>query len=117
SIQPGIQLYAAYPTATGYATMANFQAAHPTLEVGSLDVDPQFANIATGNLAPTNALLHTNGENLSAFVPYDINGLPRSATPTPGAFEMGQVSISGNDGGITALTAPGGSFCASQQQV
>ncbi len=110
SSQPGPQYYGAYWN-VDYLTMAAFQAANPTQEVGSLSVDPLYLSPATGDLTPMNTSLQGNGVNLLSLVPTDINGNPRSATPTPGAFEFS------TDAGVTALMSPTGLFCSSVQQV
>ncbi|PSK90074.1 PKD domain-containing protein [Taibaiella chishuiensis] len=94
-----------------YPTMAAYQAAFPTQEVGSLSVDPQYLAPAAGDLTPQNISLQGNGVNLLSVVPLDINGRARSATPTPGAFEFS------TDAGVTALNAPVGPFCSSLKQV
>lgn len=70
SPQPGTEYYGYYGSA--YATMAAFQAANPTLEVGSLSEDPQYAGLATGNLAPMNPALFASGQNLTSIVNTDI---------------------------------------------
>lgn len=110
SSMSGPQYYGGYWN-TGYPAMADFQAAYPAQEVGSLSVDPFYTSPATGDLTPTNTLLQGNGVNLQSLVPKDINGNPRSATPTPGAFEFS------TDAGVTALISPTGLFCSSVKQV
>lgn len=105
--QSGTQSYGYYTTA--YSDMAAFQAAYPALEVGSPNVDPQFAGAATGNLLPTNPMLYGTGQNLSAVVPADINGMVRAGTPTPGAFEMPLPPM--NNAGTVARILPAGSVC------
>jgi hypothetical protein len=106
SSMPGTQYYAHYEN-TDYLTMAAFQAANPTLEVGSLSVDPQYTSVATGDLTPLNYSLYGNGVNVQADVPTDILGRLRSTTPTPGAFEIA------TDAGVTALVSPLGTYCSS----
>ncbi len=86
STQSGTQNYGYYTSA--YSDIAAFQAAYPALEIGSTNVDPQFAGGATGNLMPTNFVLYGTGEDLNAVVPNDIDGTVRSASPSPGAYEM-----------------------------
>lgn len=110
SPQPGPQFYG-NQAGVDYATKAAYQAAFPTQEVGSLSVNPQYLAPATGDLTPLNTALQGNGLNLQSVVPRDINGNPRSITPTPGAFEFS------TDAGITALNAPVGLFCSSVKQV
>lgn len=110
SSQSGPQFYGGY-MGTDYLTKAAFQAANPTLEVGSLSVDPLYLSPASGDLTPMNTSLQGNGVNLLSVVSTDINGNPRSATPTPGAFEFS------TDAGVTALVSPVGLFCSSVKQV
>ncbi len=94
-----------------YPTIAAYQAAFPTQEVGSLSVDPQYLSQVTGDLTPQNVSLQGNGLNLLPVVPFDINGKARSVSPTPGAFEFL------TDAGVTALNSPVGLFCSSLKQV
>ncbi|MFA6059958.1 MAG: PKD domain-containing protein [Taibaiella sp.] len=110
SSMPGTQYYAGYLN-TNYLTMAAFQAANPTLEVGSLSVNPQYTSAATGDLTPLNYSLYGNGVNVQADVPADILGKLRSTTPTPGAFEIA------TDAGVTALVSPLGTYCSSVKLV
>jgi hypothetical protein len=110
SSQPGTQYYGHYMNAD-YLSLASFQAAYPTLEAGSLTVNPQYTNPAAGDFTPLNYLLFANGTNVQADVPKDILGRVRSITPTPGAFEIS------NDAGVTALNAPLGTYCSSVKQV
>lgn len=107
---PGNQYYAHYIN-TDYLTMAAFQTAYPTLEVGSLSVNPQYTSTTTGDLTPLNYSLYNNGVNLQADVPTDILGRVRSATPTPGAFEIS------TDAGVSALVSPLGTYCSSVKLV
>ncbi|WP_118950638.1 PKD domain-containing protein [Taibaiella helva] len=113
SSQSGAQNYGYYTTA--YATQAAFQAAYPTLEIGSPSVDPQFVNVAAGDLTPGNYALFASGEDLTAVVPADILGRPRPPAPMVGAFEIPVTGV--NNAGTIALVTPSGSFCAGQQQV
>ncbi len=115
STQTGAQWHSACPTATTYATLGDFQTAFPTLELGSLSVNPQFTNAAIGNFLPTNSALQGNGQNLGTLVPLDIEGSLRSSLPTPGAWEI--PSNPGPDAGVLALIAPVESFCSNQQSV
>lgn len=113
STQSGTQYYGYYTTA--YATQAAFQTAYPTWEVGSTTADPQFASAVTGDLTPGNMSLYGSGENLLTTVPVDILGVPRSQTPTPGAFEL--TSTATNEAGVIALINPSGTFCTGNQAV
>jgi len=94
-----------------YTNLINFQTAFPSMEVGSLSVNPQYYSPSTGDFTPLNYVLSGNGENLLTTVSKDILGRNRSATPTPGAFEI--VS----DAGVNALLSPSGSYCSSTKMV
>jgi len=113
STQSGTQYYGY--AAGGYTSQAAFQADYPALEAGSLTADPQFVNVAAGNLLPFNMSLQGNGVNLSADVPDDITGAARSAVPTPGAYEIPVGA--GYNAGADALVSPGRLFCAGQQEI
>ncbi|WP_190277339.1 Ig-like domain-containing protein [Taibaiella lutea] len=113
SSQSGTQYYGYYTTA--YATQAAFQTAYPALEVNSPLENPQFASPATGDLTPNNVALFGTGTNLLSVVPRDIINVPRSLTPTPGAFEL--TSTATNDAGTLSLANPSGNVCAGIQQV
>jgi hypothetical protein len=94
-----------------YPTLASFQAAYPTQEIGSLAVDPQYTSSGTGDFTPLNYALSGNGVNVLNDVPKDILGRARSAAPTPGAFEIAA------DAGVNALIAPVGTYCSSVKLV
>lgn len=110
SAQAGTQNYGMYGT-VGYPTMAAFQAAYPSQEIGSLSVDPLYTDPGNGDLTPLNYALYGNGQNLQALVPRDILGRPRSTSPTPGAFEIA------TDAGVSALLSPSGTYCSSVKEV
>ncbi|HRP88650.1 MAG TPA: PKD domain-containing protein [Edaphocola sp.] len=108
STQTGTQVPYYYGSA--YATLAAFQAAHPTMEIGSPSVNPQYTNPLLNNYTPLSASLIGSGFNVFLDVPADINGLPRTTAPTIGAFE---VAPSGpNDAAMVMLHSPSGSLCA-----
>jgi hypothetical protein len=100
---------------TSYASLAAFQAAQPTQEVGSPSVPPQFTSVATGDLTPTNGALIGTGVNVYTDVPMDINGLPRSGAPTIGAFEIAPQGI--NNARMFSILKPTGNVCSGAQQV
>ncbi len=113
STQAGVQNYGYYTTA--YATQAAFQIAYPTLELGSPTADPQFTAPATGNFLPANAAVQNAGNNLATIVPTDINGTPRAALPTIGAYESLPSNI--NDAAAMTLLSPTGMFCSGSRPV
>lgn len=106
----GTQYYGTYYN-NDYPTMAAFQAAYPTMEVGSLSVNPQYTSPSTGNYTPLNYALYGNGVNVLSQVATDILGRQRSSAPTPGAFEIT------TDAGISALASPLGIYCSSTKMV
>lgn len=107
STQSGTQAYAYFNSA--HNTLAAFQAAFPTYEVGSVSVDPNFIAPNTGNLTPTNTALFANGINLQSIVPTDIIGQPRLSAPAPGCYEFAPNGT--NNGGMVSLTHPTGLNC------
>lgn len=113
STQTGTQSYGYYTAAT--ATLAAFQTAAPTLEIGSVSVAPQFAMPSQQIYLPLNPALTTAGSNQQASVPKDILGYDRTTTPTPGAFEY--TSSYNNNAGTTALVTPSGNFCSGPRPV
>ncbi len=113
STQSGTQNYGYY--AAAYSTQAAFQSAHPLLEIGSPSTDPMFVNALIGNFNVQSPLLIGAGENLLAFVPKDINGNPRSAASTIGAFE--EPPTGNNNAGVVAFITPEGTFCSGPQSV
>lgn len=96
-------------------TLANLTAAYPAMEVGSISVDPQYVNAATGNLAPLNNALYGNGLPMQDFVPADITGLPRPVNPTPGAYE--KPLSNGNDGYLVDIRGLETPFCPGTRDV
>lgn len=108
SAQAGTQNYGYYTTA--YATQAAFQTAYPALETGSPTSDPQFSSAINGDFSPMGSGVINAGINVLSEVPNDILGLPRSATPTIGAFEF--VPSGNNDAMANGFLSPSGSYCA-----
>lgn len=113
STQSGTQYYGYYTSA--YSSQAAFQTANPALEVGSPAEDPQFANASTGDLTPQNTALIGQGTNLNTWVTNDINGIPRPATPTIGAFEQPPTGV--NNAAMLAFISPTGNYCSGAQAV
>ncbi len=107
------QNYGYYTTA--YATQAAFQAAYPTLEVGSPADEPQYLNPAAGDFTPINPAVLMQGEDLRTVVAVDIKGSTRPSSPTPGAWDLAPEDY--NNAGVTALLTPGSVFCASNAPV
>ncbi|MNU53304.1 PKD domain protein [compost metagenome] len=99
-----------YYYGAAYASLAAFQAAQPTMEVGSPSADPMFTNAAAGDLSPASSAIINNGTNVFTDVPTDINGLPRSTVPTIGAFEF--IPSGNNDAKAVAYLSPASTFCA-----
>lgn len=108
SAQAGTQNYGYYTTA--YATQAAFQTAYPALETGSPTADPQFASAITGDFSPLGSGVINAGINVLSEVPNDILGLPRTTTPTIGAYEF--VPSGNNDAMASSFLSPSGSYCA-----
>ena len=76
-----------------YTTLANWQTG-TSKGTNSTSLDPQFANIASGDFTPTNISLLGTGTALG--VTDDINGTTRSlTTPTVGAVETTCVPMAG----------------------
>lgn len=98
--------------ATDYPTLTAFRTAFPTAELNSVSVNPQYANVALGNLTPMNAQVHFIGDNLLDEVPLDIMKVERLSTPTPGAYE-----INANNAGTRTLISPSGNYCAGWNEI
>ncbi|MCH8554159.1 MAG: PKD domain-containing protein [Schleiferiaceae bacterium] len=57
-------------------------------DVSSVETDPFFVSLNTGDLTPTSAVMAAIGQNLLSIVPTDFFGNPRLALPSPGAIEF-----------------------------
>ncbi len=81
--------FTGFAGSTDYLTLAQWQASTPfQYDANSQAINPQFANVASGNLRPTATTIMHTGLPLAA-VPDDFNGTPRSITnPDPGAYEF-----------------------------
>jgi hypothetical protein len=89
---PGVTNIPYYYSGTSFTSLAALRTTYPALETTSSSFNPYFANIAIGNLTPTNVLAYRMGVNLSGAVNADINGQARFvANPTPGAFELSSI--------------------------
>ena len=87
---------------TGYPTLANWQTANNgAFDQNSSSADPSFVNRTGFDLTPTAFAINNLGANVNSFVPTDINGVTRPASPDPGAIEFAPAS---RDAGITAMT-------------
>lgn len=72
-----------------FATLANWQTANGGIyDLNSVADDPLFVNPSIGNLKPASPAVNNIGTNLLSVVPDDINGIARTATPDPGAYEF-----------------------------
>ncbi|RYD96169.1 MAG: T9SS type A sorting domain-containing protein [Sphingobacteriales bacterium] len=104
-----------YYYGSAYASLAAFQAAYPTQELGSPAVAPVFTNPAAGDLTPSTGALIGTGANVFSDVPTDIVNLPRSTAPTIGAFEIAPVG--NNNARMFAILNPTGNVCTGAQPV
>lgn len=114
SPQPGNQYYIQF-AGTNYATLAAFQAAQPTLEIGSVSDNPIFFNAAGSDFTPTNSSILMNGEDLTATIPNDINERLRPVPPTAGAFDLLPQDL--DNAGVDSLVSPESVFCSSERQI
>lgn len=69
-------------------SLANWQASAGTPDLASQVTVPLFTSASTGNLMPQSAALNANGANTLQYVPTDILGAVRTATPDIGAYEF-----------------------------
>ena len=97
---------------TNETTLANWQSATSaaSLDLNSVNKNPVF--FTTTNLHTTTPNLYQKGTNVSGTTA-DIDGNTRATTPCIGAAEY---VPSANDAGISAITAPTGSFCGGSSQ-
>lgn len=73
----------------GFPTLVDWQASNANAyDQASVSTDPGFVAALSGNLEPTALTVNNIGANLLTVVPSDFNGLSRTATPDPGAFEF-----------------------------
>jgi hypothetical protein len=86
------------------ATLADWKLVNTNAyDQNSVSANPQFANLATGNLMPTSGILNNIGTPVTPPVADDITGAARPVTPDPGAFEF---TPSANDVGVLAIVTP-----------
>lgn len=82
-------LYSGRRSSSSYSTLADWQTGTGQ-DAASISADPQFTNIATGNLLPANISLDNTAAPLG--IAQDIAGVFRSSTtPDPGAYEFGVI--------------------------
>jgi hypothetical protein len=87
------------------ATLADWKAVNTNAyDQNSVSDDPQFVNLATGNLKANNSSLNNIGSPVTPAVTDDITGITRNATtPDPGAYEF---TPSANDAGVVSIISP-----------
>ncbi|WP_409772649.1 T9SS type A sorting domain-containing protein [Thermaurantimonas sp.] len=78
---------------TSLNTFADWQATGK--DQNSVFANPSFVSPATGNYTPTSGAINNIGANLLSIVPTDINGLPRTTNPDPGAIEFAPLPCTG----------------------
>lgn len=85
-------------------TLADWQAAGSTggtaYDSNSVNANPDFLNLASWDLTPSNVFLNESGTNLQTIVPDDINGVLRGTSPDLGAVEF---TPTGSDAALTAV--------------
>jgi|GEM_PF-696819 len=93
-----------YWASTAYNTLTNWQAANGgVFDQASVDDDPLFT---LPLLTPQSAIVNNIGANVLTFVPEDIFGASRTATPDPGAIEFAPPTCLTPSGiGIANITA------------
>lgn len=69
-------------------TLATWQASAGTPDLASQVTAPLFTSASTGDLSPQSAALNGVGANTLQYVPTDILGVARTATPDIGAYEF-----------------------------
>ncbi|MBK8660000.1 MAG: hypothetical protein IPN22_14315, partial [Bacteroidetes bacterium] len=73
---------------TPQLTYADWLATSGGIDSFTVNVNPLFSNINTGDLTPSSPSINDIGIDLLSVVPADILGNARTATPDPGAFEF-----------------------------
>jgi hypothetical protein len=93
---------------TDMPTLADWKAVNGGLyDQNSLSVNPNFVNVATGNLQPGNSTINNIGQPV-ASVTEDILGATRNiTTPDPGAYEFNSPTT--NDAGVVSVITPANS--------
>ncbi|MBP7388909.1 MAG: T9SS type A sorting domain-containing protein [Chitinophagales bacterium] len=96
---------------TPQLTYADWLATSGGIDSFTINVNPLFSNINTGDLTPSAPSLNNIGIDLLSVVPADILGNARTSTPDPGAFEFAPQL---DNAGITAISSE---TCAGAQDV
>jgi hypothetical protein len=93
------------------ATLAIWQTSAGTPDLASQVTVPLFTSASTGNLMPQSGALNANGANTLQYVPTDILGVARTATPDIGAYEFTPtgctpptLSLLSNAGGTASIS-------------
>jgi trimeric autotransporter adhesin len=69
-----------------YSTLAHWQSAkYRSFDQASVETNPAFVDIASGNLKPTASAANNIGDSITNIS--DINGIARGSEPDPGAYE------------------------------
>jgi parallel beta-helix repeat protein len=78
-----------FPGTTAFASLPAWQAADGgAYDQQSSAADPPIIFSDEGEKIPSNPLISTLGTDLTHILPTDINGIPRSDTPSPGSHEF-----------------------------
>lgn len=94
-----------YYNGLNYPTFASWRTANAgAFDSNSVYTDPGFVSPSTGNFTPTDGFINNKGANLTATVPTDINGVPRSTTPDPGILEF--TPPASTDAGVAEVVVP-----------
>ncbi|MFC5269452.1 right-handed parallel beta-helix repeat-containing protein [Adhaeribacter terreus] len=95
---------------TGYltsnrTTLADWRAANTTaaFDMNSVDANPAFVSLATGDLKPTSPDVNNIGQPLASITGDILGNVRNAATPDPGAYEF---SLGSNDAGIAGIATP-----------
>lgn len=90
---------------TNFTTLANWKTANSNAyDQNSISADPQFTNLATGNLTPMNAAINNAGTALTPPVSDDFLGAVRNPNaPDAGAYEFMNNTT---DVGVIAISSP-----------
>jgi len=69
-----------------YPDLAAWQTAG--FDFSSIEIDPQFADLPSGDIMPQQSQIDNMGMDLLTFVPADFYGTARTSAPDPGAIEF-----------------------------